>query len=241
MNAAVTVAISLHNYGRFILDALDSVARQTLQPIELIVVDDASTDDGGDRAERWIDQHASRFVRAMVLRQHTNVGLAAARNIALERAEAPLFFVLDADNVLYPRCLERLAAALAAARQSAFAYPVLEVFGDSQALMGTPGWNRDRLARGNYIDAMAMIRTHRLRDAGGYARMSVTGWEDYDLWCRFAERGWSGVRVPEILARYRTHGTSMLNTTTRREDRAALLISEMRARHPWLEITLEKH
>src|SRR5262249_7187829 len=97
------------------------------------------------------------------------------------------------------------------------------------------------LAHGNYIDAMTLIRTARLREAGGYARMSVTGWEDYDLWCRFAELGWTGVRVPEILARYRTHGTSMLNTTTRREEKAALLITEMRARHPWLAITLEKH
>ena len=239
--AAVTVGVSLYNYGRYLAGALESVRAQSLEAVELIVVDDASSDDGPLRAERWLRRHGQRFVRATLLRRTANAGLAAARNLALAHARAPLFFVLDADNELYPRCLERLAAALAAARASAFAYPLIEAFGDNPGLMGTPVWSRDRLACGNYIDAMALIRTRRLREAGGYAHMSVPGWEDYDLWCRFAERGWAGVRVPEILARYRTHQASMLNTTTRRQARAAVLIAEMRARHPWLAITPERH
>jgi glycosyltransferase involved in cell wall biosynthesis len=238
---AVTVAVSLYDYAAYIGDCLDSVRAQTLGAIEIIVVDDASNDDGGARAARWMRRHGHRFVRATLLRQVTNAGLASARNVALERASAPLFFVLDADNMIYPRCLERLAAALAADRTSVFAYPVIEAFGDSPGLMGTSTWSRDRLASGNYIDAMALIRTRRLRTVGGYAQMSVPGWEDYDLWCRFATRGWTGVRVPEILARYRTHQASMLNTTTRREARAATLIDEMRSRHPWLTISTGRH
>lgn len=238
---AVTVAVSLHNYEQFIVTALRSVADQRLDALELLVVDDASTDDGADRAARWLARHGDRFVRASLLRHDVNAGLAAARNTALVEARAPLFFVLDADNALYPRCLERLAAALATSARSAFAYPLIEAFGDVPGLMGTPVWSPGRLAHGNYIDAMALVRTARLRDVGGYSYMGVTGWEDYDLWCRFAERGWSGVRVPELLARYRTHGASMLNTTTRRRERAAALIEEMTARHPWLAITLENH
>jgi glycosyltransferase involved in cell wall biosynthesis len=239
--AAVTVAVSLHNYGGFIIEALDSVEAQTLDGIELVVIDDASTDDGPERSARWLRRHRRRFTRALLLQQAVNGGLAAARNLAVAHAEAPLLFVLDADNAMYPRCLERLAAALAAARASAFAYPVIEVFGENRGLMGTPVWSRSRLAAGNYIDAMALIRTSRLREVGGYARMPVTGWEDYDLWCRFAERGWPGIRVPEILARYRAHRSSMLNTTTRREDRTAALINDMKSRHPWLTITPEQH
>lgn len=238
---AVTVAVSLYDYAAYIVDCLDSVRAQTLGSTEIIVVDDASRDDGGERAVRWMRRHGHRFVRATLLRQMTNAGLASARNLALEHASAPLFFVLDADNMIYPRCLERLASALAADRRSVFAYPVIETFGDSSGLMGTPTWSRDRLAGGNYIDAMALIRTGRLRRLGGYAQMSVPGWEDYDLWCRLATRGWTGVRVPEILARYRTHQSSMLNTTTRREDRAATLIDEMRTRHPWLTISVGRH
>lgn len=238
---AVTVAVSLFNYADYIVEALESVRGQTLQHVELIVVDDASVDDGASRAEAWVGRHRRRFTRAEVVRQPANAGLAVARNLALARAHAPLFFVLDADNALYPRCLERLAAAMAHDRRSAFAYPLIEAFGDQPGVMGTPVFSAERLAAGNYIDAMALVRTRRLREAGGYATMQVPGWEDYDLWCRFVERGWSGTRVPELLARYRTHGASMLNTTTRRQERAALLIEEMRARHPWLTISLSRH
>lgn len=239
--AVVTVAVSLYNYDRYIGAALDSVAAQTLRPVELVVVDDASTDGGADRAARWLRRHGRRFVRATLLRRSANAGLAAARNLALAEARTGAFFVLDADNALYPRCLERLLEALAAAPDAAFAYPLIEMFGDSRGVMGTAVWSRGRLAAGNYIDAMAMVRTARLRAVGGYRRLSVPGWEDYDLWCRFAERGWSGVRVPELLARYRTHAASMLNTTTRQRARAAALIAEMTAHHPWLTITLERH
>jgi hypothetical protein len=161
--------------------------------------------------------------------------------VLFRSASGAAFFVLDADNALYPRCLERLTAALAGARRASFAYPLIEMFGEQRGIMGTALWSRARLAAGNYIDAMALLRTERLREVGGYHCLPVPGWEDYDLWCRFAERGWYGVRVPELLARYRTHGTSMLNTTTRQRTRAEQLIAEMTRRHPWLTITLERH
>jgi GT2 family glycosyltransferase len=61
---------------------------------------------------------------------------------------------------------------------------------------------------------MALIRRRALVDVGGYcADPRLGGWEDYDLWCQFAERGWRGVQVPELLAWYRRSGHSMLSTS----------------------------
>ena len=57
---------------------------------------------------------------------------------------------------------------------------------------------------------MAMVRVAELRELGGYTtELSLYGWEDYDLWCRMAERGMRGVHVPEILAAYRESYTGM--------------------------------
>ncbi len=57
---------------------------------------------------------------------------------------------------------------------------------------------------------MAMIRVAELRELGGYTtELTLYGWEDYDLWCRMAERGMRGVHVPEILAAYRESYTGM--------------------------------
>ena len=64
---------------------------------------------------------------------------------------------------------------------------------------------------GNQIDAMALWRAKALRDLGGYTTdLRLHGWEDYDLFCRVAERGEEGHFVPEILGRYRVRKHSML-------------------------------
>jgi hypothetical protein len=121
-----------------------------------------------------------------------------------------------------------------------FAYPILETFGAVDEFVaggGTPlvsqfGWEPLRLRSCNYIDALALIRTEKLRELGGYTTdLRCHGWEDYDLWCTVAERGWRGLQVPQILARYRTSPTSMLSFTNSSRTTAALTIIE---RHPRL-------
>jgi glycosyltransferase involved in cell wall biosynthesis len=231
----VTVCISLYNYGSYVTEALDSVARQTVDGISLVVVDDCSADNGPERVRLWMTSHKERFVESLLVRNRRNSGLAATRNLAVKLARSPYVFILDADNQIYPRCLERLLAAIRNSR-AAMAYCVLEQFGDAHGLMGSELWSRDRLADGNYVDAMALVRRKVLLDLRGYARLPVQGWEDYDLWCRFAEKGLRCVRIPEILARYRIHSCSMINTVKRQFDRTQIMVSDMKKRHPWLRI-----
>jgi hypothetical protein len=115
--------------------------------------------------------------------------------------------------LLYPRCLESLISALENCDAS-FAYPYLEEFGDGNKLKNTKPWNPVTLVAVNTIDAMVLLRKNVLDKVNGYSIMPVMGWEDYELWFKIARiKGW-GVQVPEILARYRLHKTSMLNTVT---------------------------
>jgi len=114
-----------------------------------------------------------------------------------------------------------------------FAYSQLRLFGDEEGIGNADIWEPQRLRAGNYIDAMALIRREALLAAGGFSSMAVEeGWEDYDLWCRFAELGFEGVFLPELLCEYRVHGTSMLRSRTNNHYMA--LDMEMRLRHPKL-------
>ncbi|MGB8879362.1 MAG: hypothetical protein WCD11_23815, partial [Solirubrobacteraceae bacterium] len=64
------------------------------------------------------------------------------------------------------------------------------------------------LREGNVVHAPALIRTNRLRQLGGFATdPRLDGFEDYDLWCRIADRGWCGQLAPQVLAR-RTESAS---------------------------------
>ncbi len=209
----VTVIISLYNYQQYIEECLESVKRQTLKPIDLIVVDDCSKDNSIAIVKRWMQQNHSRFQLCCLYRHKQNKGLAQTRNSAFAQARTPYVFVLDADNSLYPRCLERHLAVLSGS-DAAFAYSYLEVFGAVRGLQNTIRWNKETLQYGNTVDAMVLMRKNAWQQAGGYSVMEVMGWEDYDLWFKIARNGGWGILVPEILARYRVHSKSMLRTIT---------------------------
>lgn len=230
---AVTVAVSLYHYGRFIEECLDSVAGQTHEHLEVVVVDDHSTrDDSVEVVRAWAERHARRFDRFEVLRHRHNRGLAAARNTAFSAARTSHVFVLDADNLIYPRAIEVLHRAAAEGDRDA-AYTQLELFGDQVGIGQADVWSRRRFQRGNYVDAMALIRVRSWEQVGGYTHIEG-GWEDFDLWCKFLECGMTGLYVPEILCRYRVHGTSMLRTDTR--DATEALKVQLTYRHPWLKL-----
>jgi hypothetical protein len=102
------------------------------------------------------------------------------------------------------------------APEAKFAYGIIEQFrvDGPSGLMSYLGWDPARLRYGNFVDAMAMLRRSALLEVGGYTRDSrLYGWEDFALWCSFADRGWTGVRVPEIVARYRIALHSMISVT----------------------------
>ena len=81
-------------------------------------------------------------------------------------------------------------------------------------LMPPWGWSRDRLRRGNYIDAMAMIRRSVIQRVGGYTLdHRLYGWEDYELWLRILRDGGHGKLVRNVLGRYFVGRASMISTT----------------------------
>ncbi|HEY4253738.1 MAG TPA: class I SAM-dependent methyltransferase [Roseomonas sp.] len=232
--AQVTIGIPLYNYAGFVPEALDSVAAQTLSPIDLIIVDDASTDDSLAVALRWAKANAARFNRLLVVRNLANAGLGPTRNVFFDLADTPWVLPLDADNHLLPDCA---AACLAVAEKNAaaMAYPLIQKFGEATGLLGNAPFDPARLALGNYVDAMALIARGAWAGVGGYDHVPG-GLEDYDLWCRFIEQGLFGVQVPgEPLAEYRVHAGSMLQTALAHGAPALAMRDDLARRHPWLQ------
>ena len=140
------------------------------------------------------------------------------------------FYVGRVDNRIKRPCLSRLLEALDASGAT-FAYPQQRMFGEIDGIGLADVWDPARLRRGNYIDAMALLRRDTLIAAGGYATLANEhGWEDYDLWCRLAGLGYEGVFLPEILGEYRVHKSSMLRVQTAKYTKT--LMAELMMRHP---------
>lgn len=229
----VSVAVSLHNYARFLPACLESVAAQTHRALDLVLVDDASdADEGAAAGVAWLADNARRFARALVLRHARNQGVAAARNTGFAAARSRLVFVLDADNLLYPRAIARLFAAMAEEPLDA-AYSQLEFFGAEQRLGYADIWRQENFLYENYVDAMALVSRRAWQLVGGYTPIDG-GWEDYDFWCKFIDHGLTAAFVPEALCRYRVHEHSMLRTE--HQGRRQSLAVQLTLRHPWLRV-----
>lgn len=230
----VSIMIPLYNYENYVSETLDCVAAQTLDRIGLVVVDDHSKDQSSRVVADWLAKNSDRFARAVLARNKTNVRLSITRNTGTDLTSSPFVFYLDADNHIYPRCVE---AHLEALRNSSavFAYSILEVFGADRGLMGTEVFLREHLKKGNYIDAMTMVRREALVALDGYHELKY-GWEDYELWLRICDSGEYGIQIPEILGRYRVHAQSMLRTVTSDQKNYRELRKSIMKLHPWIEI-----
>lgn len=231
--AEVTVVVPLYNYAHHVVETLDSIRTQNELRLDLIVVDDASRDDSVDAVNSWLESHESRFDRAMLVRHRSNSGLPVTRNTGVSLSNTPFFFPLDADNVLYPRCLPRCLEVIAEHGVAAV-YTQLEHFGDDVRVGTADVWRNDWFVKGNYVDAMALIRRSAWEAVDGYTRMTVTGIEDYEFWCKIIDAGMRAIFIPEILCKYRVHRQSMLRTLDTEKLRGA--ISELALRHPWVDM-----
>ena len=96
-------------------------------------------------------------------------------------------------------------------------------------------WHVPWLCEANHIDAQAMLRHDAWQRHGGYRTddQLVFGWEDWELWLRFAATGEHGVHVPQMLGRYRTQEVSMLSTTNLVADHMLLHVKELYPDLPW--------
>jgi glycosyltransferase involved in cell wall biosynthesis len=105
----ISVIIPTFNRSEFVIDALNSVANQSWSAIEIIVVDDGSTDDTVALVEQWVRSRPA--VTVWLLRQ-PNRGVSAARNAGAAVARGEFLYFLDSDDLIHPQALETLAAPL---------------------------------------------------------------------------------------------------------------------------------
>lgn len=212
----VSVILPVWNGEKFLPHAIASALRQTYSHLEVIVVDDGST----DRSAQILDRAAALDSRLRVVRQ-PNHGVAKARNRAIAEARGELIAPLDADDIWLPTKIARQVERLRAAGEGAgFGYSWW-VWIDEHGLVidRSPRWT----VVGNAFEALLRInvtgsasvplfRKRCIEEAGGYdegmAASNAGGCEDWALALRIAERHSFAV-VPEILLGYRRSRGSM--------------------------------
>lgn len=200
----VTVLLPVYNGAATLEHALQSILNQRHRELELLVIDDASTDDSATVVQRV----AERDSRVVPVLHDRNAGLASTLNEGLERARHELVARMDQDDEALPERLETQIAFLEARPRVAVAGSWVYHMGSERRfdrLVRLPVEHRDivqQLARENCMyHPTVMVRRSVVLEAGGY-RGAFKNAEDYDLWLRLA-RCAELANIPKPLLRYR--------------------------------------
>jgi glycosyltransferase involved in cell wall biosynthesis len=230
----VSIVIANYNYGRYLPEAIDSVLRQTHPPAELLVIDDASTDESAEVLSWYADDD-----RIRVHVNERNLGIVGnfARGVSLTSGDYVAF--LGADNRMRSDYVEKMRTALDSHPGAAMAYSDMSIFGPLSALLAAETdaaptaagdvfiWRTDdptpermaKLEHENWMSGSSMYRRADYDRAGGYRDSDRP--EDHDLFVRLLEGGRGAVHVREPLIEYRQHSQEQANTAVRHQLEAA--------------------
>jgi glycosyltransferase involved in cell wall biosynthesis len=215
------VLVPCYNAAATIDEAVDSLINQVLQKIEVVAVDDGSTDATGEHLAQWAVR--DRRVRVVTI---SHSGVIGALNAGLAACQASLIARLDADDRSHPERLTKQVAFLDANPEIAVVGCLVEGFPKDQVREGfrlyiewlnsliTP----EEIAREIFVESplahpSVMIRREWLESVDGYQDYDWP--EDYDLWLRLHLEGARFAKVPEVLVYWREHPARLTRTDSR--------------------------
>jgi O-antigen biosynthesis protein len=224
----VTVCVTFYNLGVYLPETLASLAAQTHSKLEVLVINDGSTDAASIRV---FEEQQQLYPQFRFVSQ-PNAGVEATRNRGMAEAKGEYFIPMDADNIAAPRMVERFVAGIRCRPDvSALSCYFL-------AFKETPD-----IARGNfcyayrptggshvlgsienvYGDTTSIYRPAALNAVGGYETDRDTGLEDWELFIKLVNAGYRVDVLPEYLFYYRHRGESRMRTTNSYRNRQRVL------------------
>ena len=237
----VSLVVPAHNAERFIEGTIRSLLSQTYRHIEVIVIDDGSS----DRTAALVTSIQEEDPRVVLLRQ-ANLGVAAARNAGLMQARGEFIAPVDADDLWYPGAIEKLAACLGEHGPGVGIVYAWSVYIDERGLL-TGGFRAATLEGDVFATLLChnflgnasctMIRRDCFEVTGGYdsefREHAEQGCEDWDFYLRVSEHYHFRV-VPEFLIAYRKVVGQMSSDSERMARSHSYMLQNVYKRHPRL-------
>lgn len=226
----VACIVASYNYGAFLVEALESVLRQTIKPDEILITDDCSDDDTRSIAEEYVRQYPG-LIRYN--RNERNLGIVDNFNRAVALTESEYVLILGADNRLVSNYIEKCVAVLESDPRIGIAYTDFHLFGPRARMIyeSFPQERKGRIIEGrlfqviapgdrvrgaeplrvsNFIHGSSMYRRAAFEAAGGYLKKENHP-EDHDLFYRILKNKYDAVKCGDTTLQYRQHSYDQAN------------------------------
>jgi glycosyltransferase involved in cell wall biosynthesis len=222
----VSVVIPCYNHGHFLNEAVESVLKQSFQDLDIIIINDGSTDTATNTLLAEYDRPKTRVITT------ENQGLAAARNNGIVQAQGEYILTLDADDKIEASYIEKAVDILDRHPGIGIVYCRASLFGQVETEWHLPEYSIEAMLLDNIIFCTALYRKQDWLLVGGYDPGMIYGWEDYDFWLSLIERGREVWKIPEMLFFYRITADSMVRSKERSQKVA--MFKRIFDRHPAL-------
>ena len=194
----IAAIVTTHNSAAFLHECMQSIMAQTLQPEQIVIVDDCSTNDNTLAVARAYEQHGVK-----VLQTPKNLGMCGARIHGLQQTNSPVVMFFDGDDVMPPDALMTMRRELG---PHSFVYPGRTMFeGDVTNITAhrpAPPACRKKLWTNNYCPSPSLMWRHTYEAAGGWQKPNDEGTlPDWDLFLRMSGRGTFAPSVIDMLVR----------------------------------------
>ena len=194
----VSVIIPIYNYGNQFEKTLQSVFESSYKNLEIIIVNDGSTDEYISLKLKSIDHSNIRIIN------QTNFGPSSARNNGIKMSKGDFILPLDGDDKILPEYIQSCVTILKNNENISPVYCDTHHIGEIQGVEQRPEWSMERLIKGPFIVNCSMFHRKAFDICDGYDS-ELKGWEDYDLWIRMGINGYVGKRIPKPLFVYFHH------------------------------------
>ena len=240
----VSMMIPSYNHDRYIQACINSVIEQDYLNIELIIIDDGSTDGSRCKIEELVPACTTRFAR-FEFRSRPNKGLSATIDEGLAWARGQYFAAIASDDILLPAKTSTLL------RNIADEPNVAGVFGGCELIDADGAFIRSSRPSAAYLDfddlllrrrhlivaTSQLLRTEAVRAVGGYPPNLFI--EDWYMWLKLTDHGYRLKIVPVVLVRYRQHASSISKQAVKMYESRRLILGHFRD-HRGISLILAK-
>ncbi len=214
----LSIVIPCYNQGEYLIDALSTINSLNKAYVEVIIINDGSTE---ERTNNIIEDISKDDY---IIISQLNQGLAKSRNKGINIAKGEYILTLDADNIITPEYLNEALTILENEKNVGVVYSNPIFFGKRTGERKLCGFDHEKIAHRNYIDACAFFRKSLWKEIGGFdENMPIMGYEDWDFWIRVSYTKWDFYHINKPLFYYRVRNNSMLSEIQKNENQSEII------------------
>lgn len=199
-NPLISVVIPCYNYDKYVEEAIRSVLNQTYKNIELIVINDGSTDNSNSVIRKLKEKYTFHY------HSQSNKGIISTRNKGVDLAKGEYIIQLDADDALPNNYVSTLVSAAFQEKEQSDIYytPALD-YKTGKKIIDPPEYSLEILKHHNYIHASSMVRAKTIKKYTYDQYLNDKGLEDWDMFLGMCLDGATGLCIKEVSLKYRQH------------------------------------